>query len=338
MVHPVEIGATRGDQPDHPEMFLAIEGLRVQLIFFAVLLLELISKTLTVSGEKLLQFSDILPEDSRTYDKMKPPKKDGRPTTVRYHVTVMGLDSINEESMAPRTDRLTDWTETSLGGPRTSELPQLDLTRTEKMDCTQHYSTGNFTCLKLTFTLKRRLGYYMFHTYIPTCLIVIMSWVSFWIRPEAVPARVTLGVTSLLTLSTQHAKSLDSLPPVSYIKAIDIFMATCTVFVFLSLMEFAMVNVILEDCVTMKLKQRLTKRRFEESRREEEKDETLPRLRLNENDVLAINMEKKSSAVTRSVNRRKICASRIDQVSRVLFPLTFGGLTIAYWCYFVVFN
>ncbi|XP_045138791.1 uncharacterized protein LOC123520527 isoform X3 [Portunus trituberculatus] len=35
--------------------------------------------------------------------------------------------------------------------------------------------SGNFTCLEVVFTLKRRLGYYVFHTYIPTCLIVIMS-------------------------------------------------------------------------------------------------------------------------------------------------------------------
>ena len=62
----------------------------------------------------------------------------------------------------------------------------------------------------------------MFHTYIPTCLIVMMSWISFWIKPEAVPARVTLGVTSLLTLSTQHANSQKSLPPVSYIKVMSL--------------------------------------------------------------------------------------------------------------------
>ncbi|KAK7079959.1 hypothetical protein SK128_021375, partial [Halocaridina rubra] len=105
----------------------------------------------------------------------------------------------------------------------------------------------NFTCLEIVFTFKRRLGYYLFHTYIPTCLIVIMSWISFWIRPEAVPARVTLGVTSLLTLSTQHANSQKSLPPVSYIKAIDVFMSSCTVFVFFSLMEYALVNVLLGD-------------------------------------------------------------------------------------------
>lgn len=59
---------------------------------------------------------------------------------------------------------------------------------------------GNFTCLAIVFNLRRRLGYHLFHTYIPSALIVVMSWISFWIKPEAIPARVTLGVTSLLTL------------------------------------------------------------------------------------------------------------------------------------------
>lgn len=57
---------------------------------------------------------------------------------------------------------------------------------------------------------------------------LIFQWISFWIRPEGAPARVTLGVTSLLTLSTQHAKSQASLPPVSYLKIVDAFMSTCT--------------------------------------------------------------------------------------------------------------
>ena len=108
-------------------------------------------------------------------------------------------------------------------------------------------TAGNFTCLEVVFMFKRRLGYYLFHTYVPTCLIVIMSWISFWIKPEAVPARVTLGVTSLLTLSTQHASSQKALPPVSYIKAIDMFMNACTVFVFCSLIEYALINVIMGD-------------------------------------------------------------------------------------------
>lgn len=75
----------------------------------------------------------------------------------------------------------------------------------------------------------------------------VLQWVSFWIKPEAAPARVTLGVTSLLTLSTQHAKSQASLPPVSYLKAVDAFMSVCTVFVFMALMEYCLVNIVLGD-------------------------------------------------------------------------------------------
>ena len=56
---------------------------------------------------------------------------------------------------------------------------------------------------------------------------------------------MTLGVTSLLTLSTQHAKSQASLPPVSYLKAVDAFMSVCTVFVFMALMEYCLVNIVL---------------------------------------------------------------------------------------------
>lgn len=160
------------------------------------------------------------------------------------------------ESISHTTDDLVFIWDSSipLDVDKNIELPQLELTSTNNEDCTTEYSTGTFTCLEVVFKFKRRLGYYLFHTYVPTCLIVIMSWISFWIKPEAVPARVTLGVTSLLTLSTQHANSQKSLPPVSYIKAIDVFMSGCTFFVFLSLMEYALVNIVMGDIADIEKK------------------------------------------------------------------------------------
>lgn len=46
-----------------------------------------------------LEFYDLLPEDPKLYDKMRPPKQGGQATAVYFHVTVMGLDSIDETSM-----------------------------------------------------------------------------------------------------------------------------------------------------------------------------------------------------------------------------------------------
>ncbi|XP_045111265.1 glycine receptor subunit alpha-2-like isoform X3 [Portunus trituberculatus] len=183
------------------------------------------------------------------------------------------------------------------------ELPQQNIVGNETSDCTQMYTTGNFSCLEVVFKLKRRLGHYLFHTYIPTCLIVIMSWVSFWIRPEIAPARVTLGVTSLLTMSTQHARSQAALPPVSYIKAIDVFMSSCTVFVFLVLMEYAVISVIMGD----------------ESR--------LRKLR---------NCAKYGSAKINftTVKERRAQAIKVDKVARYLFPTSFAVLNFIYWATF----
>ena len=65
---------------------------------------------------------------------------------------------------------------------------------------------------------RRRLGHFLFHTYFPTIIVVIVSWFSFWMKPQEVMERVMLGVTSLLTIFAQHAISNQSLPPVSYLK------------------------------------------------------------------------------------------------------------------------
>ncbi|KAH9363377.1 hypothetical protein HPB48_006483 [Haemaphysalis longicornis] len=167
----------------------------------------------------------------------------------------------------------------------------------------------------LVFTLKRRLGYYMFHTYIPTCLIVIMSWISFWIKPEAVPARVTLCVTSLLTLSTQHAQSQKSLPPVSYIKAIDIFMSSCTVFVFASLMEYALVNILMGEAETDDGSRRRSIRAVETS--------GMPN---------GTKPPKPPETIACECRQR---AMLVDKISRVVFPTSFVLLNCIYWSLYV---
>jgi anionic glutamate receptor len=51
-------------------------------------------------------------------------------------------------------------------------------------------------------------------------LCLIVSWMSFWLDPNAIPARISLGVTTLLTMSTQTSGINAQLPPVSYTKAI----------------------------------------------------------------------------------------------------------------------
>ncbi|KAK6011554.1 Neurotransmitter-gated ion-channel transmembrane region, partial [Ostertagia ostertagi] len=79
-------------------------------------------------------------------------------------------------------------------------------------------------------------------SYVPTTLIVVISWFSFWLDVDAVPARVSLAITTLLTLSTQANAARMALPEVSYMKAIDVWMGACMMFVFGVMIEFTIVN------------------------------------------------------------------------------------------------
>lgn len=55
--------------------------------------------------------------------------------------------------------------------------------------------SGSYPRLSLSFKLKRNIGYFILQTYMPSILITILSWVSFWINYDASAARVALGMT-----------------------------------------------------------------------------------------------------------------------------------------------
>lgn len=67
------------------------------------------------------------------------------------------------------------------------------------------------------------MGYYLIQMYIPSLLTVILSWVSFWINMDAAPARVGLGITTVLTMTTQSSGSRASLPKVVRQLTLELF-------------------------------------------------------------------------------------------------------------------
>ncbi|XP_078714160.1 glycine receptor subunit alphaZ1-like [Lampetra fluviatilis] len=158
-------------------------------------------------------------------------------------------------------------------------------------ECTKEYTYGTFSCVKATFFLDRDMGYYLIQVYIPSCLLVIISWLSFWLNVEAAPARVGLGITTILTVTTQMTSANAALPKVSYIKAIDVWMGACQVFVFSALLEFAAVN--------------MATRRH--------------------------GISPTASAREQWRYQSLLHARRIDYISRVIFPTVFMVFNIFYW-------
>ncbi|XP_011308600.1 glycine receptor subunit alpha-2-like [Fopius arisanus] len=110
----------------------------------------------------------------------------------------------------------------------------------------QHYGhfAGNFSSISITFKLAREMGFFVMDYYIPSILIVVISWVSFWLHMDASPPRIVLGTNTILAFMTLASKVENSLPKVSYIKASEIWFLGCTIFLFAAMVEFAFVNTI----------------------------------------------------------------------------------------------
>ncbi|XP_051558913.1 glycine receptor subunit alpha-3 isoform X1 [Myxocyprinus asiaticus] len=206
--------------------------------------------------------------------------------------------------------------------------------------CTKHYNTGKFTCIEVRFHLERQMGYYLIQMYIPSLLIVILSWVSFWINMDAAPARVALGITTVLTMTTQSSGSRTSLPKVSYVKAIDIWMAVCLLFVFSALLEYAAVNFVSrQHKELLRLRRRRNKSSKEEDVRESRlsstpsagKDGAVPKAA---NNAATAHSEPAPAVGKSHEEMRKLFidrAKKIDTVSRAGFPLAFLFFNIFYW-------
>ena len=103
--------------------------------------------------------------------------------------------------------------------------------------------SGEYSCIEVMFHLQRDFGYYFIQVYVPCFLIVGLSWISFMLDVHATPARVSLGLLTVLTMTTQSTGSRAQLPRVSYVNAMDVWLATCLVFVFAALLEYSVANV-----------------------------------------------------------------------------------------------
>jgi len=69
--------------------------------------------------------------------------------------------------------------------------------------------SGAFPCLEIRFVLRRDFGYFLIQIYVPSTLVVILSWVSFWINVDASPARVSIGLLTSADLGWPWMMSTD---------------------------------------------------------------------------------------------------------------------------------
>uniref|UniRef100_A0A8C9R6S4 Gamma-aminobutyric acid receptor subunit gamma-3 n=1 Tax=Scleropages formosus TaxID=113540 RepID=A0A8C9R6S4_SCLFO len=144
----------------------------------------------------------------------------------------------------PRDEMIYKWRKNSVeaADQKSWRLYQFDFMGLRNTTDIVKTTAGDYVVMTVYFDLSRRMGYFTIQTYIPCILTVVLSWVSFWIKKDATPARTALGITTVLTMTTLSTVARTSLPRVSYVTAMDLFVTVCFLFVFAALMEYATLN------------------------------------------------------------------------------------------------
>lgn len=88
-----------------------------------------------------------------------------------------------------------------------------------------------------SFEGRRLVHHYIIKAITPLALIVMMSWVVFWIDPKQVPNQLGVAVTTVLTLIAYHIALSGRLPDIPYLTNMDKFLFSATILVFMALIE-----------------------------------------------------------------------------------------------------
>ncbi|KXJ15703.1 gamma-aminobutyric acid receptor subunit beta-3 [Exaiptasia diaphana] len=223
-------------------------------------------------------------------------------------------------------------------------IAQFELLEVKKDSGAQSNSKGSFSSVKAWFSFKRRTTYFFYQSFMPTIFLVIISWCQFWISAEAVPARVSLSVTTVLAILFLSSTINENMPKVSYMKAIDYFLSVSFLFIFCTLLEYVIV------LNTEPSNRRKEKKDTDDGHmnghafRERRGDQDLE----NMNVVITIMDRNGTNCTERHKHGKHFVAEgdtrtlynsdgsyhRVDKWSRVCFPLTYALFLIGYWLYY----
>ncbi|XP_077990829.1 gamma-aminobutyric acid receptor subunit beta-1-like [Glandiceps talaboti] len=232
------------------------------------------------------------------------------------------------------------------------DLPQFDLKDWLTGSRQQaFYDIGEVDFLNATFDLEREIAFHVLDSFIPSGCLAVLASFTLWMPPTSPPARVTMGITCMLTLITKSALVRGEIPKVTYVTAIDIWYIFLELLVFFVLAEFAFVYYFY-------LKGELYARQQENKMTVDEKSKRPAVFSIG--DIQKVKKRKEQEldnrehlvgcatgsikmAWMKNVRERKITqeenyyrwlSEEIDKISRVVYLSAFVLFVLVYWSYY----
>ena len=91
--------------------------------------------------------------------------------------------------------------------------------------------------IRLQIFMKRHLAFHVVQTYVPSALLVMVGWLSLLVPLDFAYGRMVLSVTTLLVLVSIFVTNSQMAPGVNEVKALDVWLFMCIVFVFSAIVD-----------------------------------------------------------------------------------------------------
>ncbi|XP_055926951.1 glutamate-gated chloride channel-like [Argiope bruennichi] len=186
---------------------------------------------------------------------------------------------------------------------------------------------GKFSCLHILLVFTRDKNYYFSSVFVPGIILVTSAFISFWLDKGVVPARVMIGVTTMLSFCTTTNNFRSSLPVVSNLTALNMWDGVCMFFIYSSLLEFVIVNYLYRKPVNPETETFLCckcKKVNDESREKEEEVAT---------ETSRFAWIRPSNFTTQRLTSKEL-SFKIENIAKVVFPTLFS---IFVFFYFIIF-
>eukprot|EP00794_Sanderia_malayensis_P007101 gene7101-7904_t len=211
--------------------------------------------------------------------------------------------------------------------------------------------SGARDTLTLTLTLHRKLSQYLVRIYLPLCLIVLLSFVSFWVDYRSSPARTIIATTIFLTAMIFIASLQTSFPPTTSVRSVDFYSLGCFLFVFGTMIEFALVQ-----SVDIKVRKKLKSQKKKKAKIKDGPNRVSPEGIINPSYSSQEQQDRSQQHQTRNLRNRKSVYQRVvdkiyeeheqhydeyhvlDKISKKVFPAAFIIMNIIYFSMFTLFQ
>ncbi|XP_060065138.1 glycine receptor subunit alphaZ1-like [Ylistrum balloti] len=198
----------------------------------------------------------------------------------------------------------------------------------KKMCMNDRVSLVRTSCVELMLRLKIDYSSSLLQLYLPSIFVVLMAWLSFWVRRDQVAARTSLTTLCVVSMITEKMGVNFLMPEAAGVMAVEIWMFVCLTFVCGALCEFIWVHTLTG----------LERKSMADG------GIRTPSLTDDPPSTVKLHCQNKTAQTRRSWKRRfAYCgiflrSGQLETCAKIIYALAFGSFQIVYWTYFLLLD